>query len=202
MKKFLIFLCGLFLIVSGIRFLIPHNAPSDISEIRDYCKRNGYNTEYCFLTDFSKPSGIKRFYIYSFKENKIVDKSLCAHGLGKCDNVFETIYKTFKTTFKTTFSNEKYSCYSSLGRYKVGKITPMSKPYFKEGYFLYGLDSTNSNAKDRSILIHRGNLGFETFPLPCLPVSKGCFAVSNSMMEHIKDIKEQSDKPILLYAYN
>ena len=185
-----------------IKLFIPSNIPSDISEIYNYCNKNGYSTEYCFLTDFSKPSGIKRFYIYSFKENKIIDKSLCAHGLGKCDNVFETIYKTFKTTFKPTFSNEKRSCYSSLGKYKVGSLTPMSKPYFKEGYLLYGLDSTNSNAKEREILIHRGNLGFETFPLPCLPVSKGCFAVSNSMMEHIEDIKTQSDKPILLYAYN
>lgn len=202
MKKFLIVLCCLFIAVFVIKQFIPNDVPSNISEIYDYCKDNGYSTEYCFLTDFSKPSGIKRFYIYSFKENKIVDKSLCAHGLGKCDNIFETIYKTFKTTFKPTFSNEKGSCYSSLGKYKVGWLTPMSKPYFKEGYFLYGLDSTNSNAYGRSILIHRGNLGFETFPLPCLPVSKGCFAVSNSMMEHIEVIKKQSDKPILLYAYN
>ena len=202
MKKFFIILSILFITISVIKLFISNNVPSDISEIRDYCKKNGYSTEYCFLTDFSKPSGINRFYIYSFKENKIIDKSLCAHGLGKCDNVFETICKNFKTTFKPTFSNEKGSCYSCLGKFKVGMLTPMSKPYFKEGYFLYGLDSTNSNAKDRSILIHRGNLGFETFPLPCLPVSKGCFAVSNSMMEHIKDIKKQSDKPILLYAYN
>jgi hypothetical protein len=201
MKKFLLILCCLFIAVFVIKQFIPNDVPSNISEIYDYCKDNGYSMEYCFLTDFSKPSGIKRFYIYSFKENKIVDKSLCAHGLGKCDNVFETIYKTFKTTFKPTFSNEKGSCYSSLGKYKVGWLTQMSKSYFKEGYILYGLDSTNSNAKEREILIHRGNLGFETFPLPCLPVSKGCFAVSNSMMEHIKDIKKQSDKPILLYAY-
>lgn len=202
MKKFLIVLCCLFIAVFVIKQFIPNDVPSDISEIYDYCKDNGYSTEYCFLTDFSKPSGIKRFYVYSFKENKIVHKSLCAHGLGKCDNVFETIYKTFKTTFKPIFSNEKGSCYSSLGKYKVGRLTPMSKPYFKEGYFLYGLDSTNSNALEREILIHRGNLGFETFPLPCLPVSKGCFAVSNSMMKLIGVIKKQSDKPILLYAYN
>ena len=202
MKKFLVILCSILVAIGVIKLFIHNDAPSNISEIYNYCEENGYSTEYCFLTDFSKPSGIKRFYVYSFKDNKIIDKSLCAHGLGKCDNVFETICKNFKTTFKPTFSNVKHSCYSCLGKFKVGKLTPMSKPYFKEGYFLYGLDSTNSNAKDRSILIHRGNLGFETFPLPCLPVSKGCFAVSNSMMEHIKDIKEQSDKPILLYAYN
>ena len=202
MKKFLVILCSILIVIGVIKLFIHNDDPSDIAEIYSYCEENGYSTEYCFLTDFSKPSGIKRFYVYSFKENKIVHKSLCAHGLGKCDNVFETIYKTFRTTFKPTFSNENGSCYSCLGKFKVGKLKPMSKPYFKEGYFLYGLDSTNSNALDRSILIHGGNLGFETFPLPCLPVSKGCFAVSNSMMEHIKDIKEQSDKPILLYAYN
>ena len=202
MKKFLVILCSIVVAIGVIKLFIHNDAPSDIAEIYSYCEENGYSTEYCFLTDFSKPSGIKRFYIYSFKDNKIIDKSLCAHGLGKCDNVFETIYKNFKTTFKPTFSNEKGSCYSCLGKFKVGELKSMSKPYFKEGYQLHGLDSTNSNAKDRSILIHRGNLGFETFPLPCLPVSKGCFAVSNSMMEHIKDIKKQSDKPILLYAYN
>ena len=201
MKKFLIILCSIVVAIGVIKLFIHNDAPSDIAEIYNYCEENGYSTEYCFLTDFSKPSGIKRFYVYSFKDNKIIDKSLCAHGLGKCDNVFETICKNFKTTFKPTFSNVKNSCYSCLGKFKVGTLTPMSKPYFKEGYQLHGLDSTNSNAKDRSILIHRGNLGFETFPLPCLPVSKGCFAVSNSMMEHIKDIKKQSDKPILLYAY-
>ena len=59
-----------------------------------------------------------------------------------------------------------------------------------------------SNALVRGILIHKGNLEFETFPLPCLPVSKGCFGVSTSMMEHIETIKKQSSKPILLYAYN
>ena len=137
MKKFLVVLCCLFITVFVIKLFIPNDVPSDISEIYDYCKDEGYSTEYCLLTDFSKPSGIKRFYVYSFKEND-----------------------------------------------------------------LFGLDSTNSNALDRGILIHNGNPEFETFPLPCLPVSKGCFAVSNSMMKHIENIKKQSDKPILLYAYN
>lgn len=192
MKKFLLILCCLFVAIYVAKLFIPNNVPSDISEIYDYCKENGYSTEYCFLTDFSKPSGIKRFYIYSFKENKIIDKSLCAHGLGRNYNIF-----------KTTFSNEIGSYYSSLGKYKVGKLRAMNNPniLFKEGYNLFGLDSTNSNALERGILIHKGNPEFETFPLPCLPVSKGCFAVSDSMMEQIEVIKKQSNKPILLYAY-
>ena len=191
MKKFFIILSILFITISVIKLFISNNVPSDISEIRDYCKKNGYSTEYCFLTDFSKPSGINRFYIYSFKENKIIHKSLCAQGLGVNYNIF-----------KSTFSNEIGSNYSSLGKYKVGNIRKMSDSFYGKGYTLYGLDSTNSNALVRGILIHKGNLEFETFPLPCLPVSKGCFGVSTSMMEHIETIKKQSSKPILLYAYN
>lgn len=84
MKKFLLILCCLFIAVFVAKLFITNDVPSNISEIYDYCKDNGYSTEYCFLTDFSKPSGIKKFYIYSFKENKIIHKSLCAHELGRC----------------------------------------------------------------------------------------------------------------------
>ena len=146
MKKFLLILCCLFIAFFVIKQFIPNEVPSDISETYDYCKDNGYSTEYCFLTDFSKPSGIKRFYIYSFKENKIIHKSLCAHGLGRNYNVF-----------KTKFSNENGSYYSSLGKYEVGRLRKMKNPKFGKGYDLFGLDSTNSNAKERGILIHNGN---------------------------------------------
>lgn len=124
------------------------------------------------------------------KEKKIIHKSLCANGRGKNWNIFNS-----------TFSNVIGNNYSSLGKYKVGKLRPMSSSFYGKGYNLYGLDSTNSNALVRGILIHKGNVEFETFPLPCIPASRGCFAVSSSMMKHIEDIKQQSSKPILLYAY-
>lgn len=193
MKKFLIFTCSIFIAIFIVKLFIPNSIPSDISEIYKYCVKNGYSTEYCFLTDFSKPSGIKRFYIFSFKENKIIHKSLCAQGLGPNRNIFQ---------FKSKFSNEIGSNYSSLGKYKVGILRKMSNPFYKEGYNLHGLESSNSNALARGILIHKGNVEFETFPLPCLPVSKGCFGVSTSMMKHIENIKKQSKRPLLLYAYN
>lgn len=191
MKRFLTIVLGFVVVVFVIKLFIPNDVPTNISEIQSYCQKNGYSTEYCLLTDFSKPSGIKRFYIYSFKEGKILHKSLCAQGLGVNYNIF-----------KSTFSNEIGSNYSSLGKYRVGGLRGMTNIRFAKGYTLYGLDSTNSNALVRGILIHNGNLGFETFPLPCLPVSKGCFGVSTSMMNHIEEIKKQSKKPILLYAYN
>ena len=76
MKKFLVILCSIIVAIGVIKLFIHNDAPSNISEIYNYCEKNGYSTEYCFLTDFSKPSGIKRFYIYSFKDNEIIHKSL------------------------------------------------------------------------------------------------------------------------------
>ena len=195
MKRFLIILACLVAVVFAVRLCVicisANSAPNvDTSDVYDYCKRNGYSTDYCFLVDFSKPSGVDRFYVYSFKERKIVYKSLCAHGLGKNYNIF-----------KTTFSNEVGCNYSSLGHYKVGDLRKMSSPRRKVGYTLYGLDQSNSNAFERAILIHDGNPEFQTFPFPCLPMSQGCFAVSTSMMMKIAQVECESDKPILLYAY-
>lgn len=191
MKKFLIILLSFISVVFIIQSIIPNKIDKEISdEAYSYCKRNGYSTEYCIFVDFSKHSGLDRFYIYDFKKGEIIHKSLCAQGLGVNYNIF-----------KSTFSNEIGSNYSSLGKYKVGRIRKMSEPFYGEGYNLFGLESSNSNALVRGILIHKGNVGFETFPLPCVPVSKGCFGVSSSMMKHIENIKKQSKKPLLLYAY-
>ena len=48
-----------------------------------YCIENGFNTNYCFLIDFSIPSGKKRFFVWDFKGDSIKYSSLCAHGYGK-----------------------------------------------------------------------------------------------------------------------
>ncbi|MBR4297041.1 MAG: murein L,D-transpeptidase catalytic domain family protein [Bacteroidaceae bacterium] len=193
MKKIIFISFCILIIISIIKLCIFNYTLPNINEIYTYCQKNGYSTEYCFLTDFSKPSGIKRFYIYSFKDNKIIHKSLCAQGLGVNKNIFVS-----------KFSNQVGSNYSSLGKYKVGRFRKMYTPlwFTDEGYEVHGLDATNSNALKRGILIHSGNLEFETFPLPCLPVSSGCFGVFSSMMKHIEKIKMKSNKPILLYAYN
>ena len=192
MKKFLVSLCCLFIAINVVKLFMPNSIPSDISEIYKYCKQNGYSTDYCYLVDFSRHSGLDRFYIYSFKEKKIIHKSLCAQGLGPNYNIF-----------KHEFSNKVGSNLSSLGKYKVGNIRKMYTVQWctPRGYTVYGLESTNSNALARGILIHNGNPEIQTFPFPCFPVSRGCFAVSNSMMKHIENTKKHTSKPILLYAY-
>ena len=182
------------IIVLGIIRLIPDRSfDVDTKELLRYCNSNGYSDKYCILVDFSKPQGINRFAIYSFEDNKVVAKSLCAQGRGRENNIF-----------CRKFSNEIGSNYSSLGHYRVGRLRPMSHPilwFFNDGYEVHGLDSTNSNAYERAILIHNGNTCFETYPLPCIPASQGCFTVSTAMMRKIAEIKKLTDKPLLLYAY-
>ena len=36
-----------------------------------YCDKNGYNTNYCFLVDFSIHSGKRRFFVWDFKGDSV-----------------------------------------------------------------------------------------------------------------------------------
>ncbi len=47
-----------------------------------YCDKNGCNTNYCFLVDFSIHSGKRRFFVWDFKGDSVKYASLCAHGYG------------------------------------------------------------------------------------------------------------------------
>ena len=195
MKKIKIFACCLMVVILGIyvsRLFVSKPKLPDMDKLHQYCASHNYSTDYCILVDFSRPTGIDRFFIYDFSKKKIVERSLCAQGLGKNWNIFAP----------SKFSNVPGSNYSSLGKYKVGGLRKMSKAFFGKGYTVYGLDSSNSNALARGILIHRGNPGFQTYPLPCVPASRGCFAVSDGMMRSIEVYKKSTRKPLLLYAYN
>lgn len=186
MKKFFIAL----LLLITIIVLPPRKFKVDSESLITYCTQHGFDDQYCVLVDFSKPQGISRFCIYDLQNKKVISKSLCAQGRGKENNIFNH-----------KFSNTPGTNYSSLGKYRIGELVKMSNPYFGEGYLVYGLDNTNSNALKRGIMIHKGNPPFELFPLPCIPASKGCFAVSNKMMKELNELKNKTKKPILLYAY-
>lgn len=48
-----------------------------------FCKENKMNEDYYFLLDFSIHSGKNRFFIYDFKQEKIIEEKLVTHG--SCD---------------------------------------------------------------------------------------------------------------------
>jgi hypothetical protein len=73
---------------------------------------------------------------------------------------------------------------------------------------LQGMDSSNSNAMKRGILIHSAKLisycrlGIYPFYLPLdKRISSGCFAVDVFMMDLLGELVDNEKKPILLYAY-
>ncbi len=158
---------------------VPRDLDERAEEALEYCKENGYSTDYCLLVDYGGHSGRVRFFIWDFSKGKPVMKCLCAHGYGKGS-----------TARKPVFSNNIGSFCSSLGHYKVGREKIMSKPKGRKALVLHGNDKTNSNALQRGILIHPVRLpNFPIYPLmipvkvhnvlghKIRPYSEGCVTI-------------------------
>ena len=189
-------------------FLITGNsAPGDLDEraeeALEYCKENGYSTDYCLLVDYGWHSGRVRFFIWDFNKGKPVMKCLCAHSYGQGS-----------TARKPVFSNEIGSFYSSLGHYRVGREKTMSKPKGRKALVLYGKDKTNSNALKRGILIRPVSLpNFPIYPLlipvkvhkvfghKIRPKSEGCITIPFRKYSRVVETVKSSSKPLMLWVY-
>lgn len=163
----------------------------NLSQVRDFCERRGYSTDYYVLVDFSIPSGKKRFFIYDLQRGKRIMSSYCMHGSGKGN-----------TDAKPKFSNEFGSGCSSLGRYiMVGRGAK-----FKNSVRLRGLDKTNYLAETRGILIHSaGKVTRFSGKKKYIPIgseSCGCFTVSRNCVAKVMEIYKESSKriPVMIYA--
>ncbi len=169
-----------------------HISKEECRKLQAYCKSNGLNTDICILVDFSEYSGNERLYIYDLNSNSIKETGRVAHGIGK-KGLFS----------KASFSNVPESWESSLGRYKTGRLRTLNLPKFNNVPCIevHGLDSSNSNAHRRGIVIHPGLLTSKKTVTPCEPFSQGCFTVGDDTFESIKTLTQNSKKPILLYAY-
>ena len=197
-----------FIAVISFLFLITgHSTPKDLDdraeEALEYCKENGYSTDYCLLVDYGRHSGRVRFFLWDFEKEKPVLKSLCAHGYGKGS-----------TARRPVFSNEIGSFCSSLGHYRVGKEKTMSKPKGRKALVLYGKDKTNSNTLQRGILIHPVSLpNFPIYPLmipvkvhkvlghKIRPKSEGCITIPFRKYTKVVETAKSSNKPLMLWVY-
>jgi hypothetical protein len=181
----------------GLNLLERTYRDVDFINLKEYCRKKGLSENYAIVVDYSKPSGKHRFFVCDLKKEKIIASSLCAHGAGKGSTVFKPI-----------FSNEIGSNCSSLGHYKITgrhKMSSSGLPSFR----LQGLDTSNSNAMKRGILIHSAKLvsycrlGIYPFYLPLdRRISSGCFAIDIDMMDVVGNLVDKEKKPILLYAIN
>ena len=156
-----------------------------------YAKRKGMSTNYCVFVDYSIPRGSPRGFVWSCIERKIVYRGYAMHGPGKGS-----------TARKPVFSNVPGSHCSSIGKFEVTRRHGVRN---KSGYYLKGLERSNSHAYSRGIMIHGSrwvdnNTWRRYIPLngrSCL----GCVTVSRKDMKHIGQIIEQEEKHLLLWSY-
>lgn len=192
-RKILLGLVFFLALITYNRFTVSSKKPS--KEIIDSAiKRLPSDANYLCIVNFGKHSGEERFFIYDVKKKKCEYSGLVQHGNGKGN-----------TAGKPKFSNVIGSNCSSLGLYKITSKDNMHSWPGAPCFRMVGLDSTNTNAMARGILIHpsltRTLMPFEIWglDLPLTWESQGCFAVScNTMYEISKRFKKNN---MYLYAY-
>lgn len=164
-------------------------------QAKTFCTKEGMNQNYAILIDMSIHSGKKRLFVWDFNQNKMIKKGMCSHGSGPKS------WSNDDSKINPRFSNVVNSHYSSLGKYKIGK-RGWSNFGIHVNYKLHGLDSSNSNAYKRIIVLHSWNImpHEEVYPKGA-PESWGCPAVSNTFM-HELDSLLRPEKDVLLWIYN
>lgn len=155
--------------------------------LQQYAVKYGYNTRYAFLIDFSVFSGGKRFICYDLLHHKIKSTGLVAHGQGP----------DFRAE-KVVFSNVSGSRCSSRGKYRIGG---KYSGRFGTAYKLYGLDSSNSHAFNRFVVLHSH---------ACVPASAqeqgicrsdGCPTLNPAYFATLQPYIDTSSRPLLLWIY-
>jgi len=168
---------------------------SKVSEAYKYCTDNDMNTDFCILIDMNIHSGKNRLVVWDFKNDSIIKQGLVSHGCG--NEPWGADY----TKENPKFSNTPESHLSSIGKYAIGNRA-WSNWGINIKYWLKGLESTNSNAVKRVIVLHGWEeiSDNEIFPNGTAE-GWGCPAVSNNMMRFLDEKLKPVDKPILFWIY-
>jgi hypothetical protein len=173
----------------------PTTTDENIVRIQQYSKQlaafaklHGYNTNYCFLVDMKIPSGKNRFFVYDIKGDSVAKAGMVTHGSG---NAYSS---------EIIFSNKPGSNCSSIGKYKIGQSY---NGKFGLAYKLHGLDTTNSNAYNRFVVLHaHPSVPMHEVDPQKICTSWGCPTVSPFFLEQLKFYLNKPGKPILLWIYN
>ncbi|MCC6818021.1 MAG: murein L,D-transpeptidase catalytic domain family protein [Bacteroidia bacterium] len=166
-----------------------------IKKAEKYARKHLMDTTFAILIDYKIHSGKKRAFLVDLKHKLLFDSFLVSHGCGN------NPWGLDHSRLKPQFSNTPDSHCSSLGHYKIGK-----RGYSSWGinvkYLLFGLDSTNSNALKRQIVMHgwADISDSETYPIGS-PEGWGCPAFSNNAMTTIDSILNKCQRPVLLWSF-
>ncbi len=157
-------------------------------KIKKFAVKNKYDTTVAFFVDMQVKSGKNRFFVVDLANNEILKTGLVAHGKGN-----------ERFTFDKKFSNGEGSNCTSLGIYKIGKAYNGA---FGLSYKLYGLNTTNSNALKRYVVLHSmGSIPSVESKWP-ITQTEGCPAVAPDFLLELASILDKSPKNVLLYIYN
>lgn len=164
-------------------------------EARQFCKENGYQEDFCLLADMSLHSGVNRFFLWDLKGDTAIESCLVGHGC--CDRPWG---KT-TTAAKAGLSNKEGSHCSSPGKYRVGE-RGFSNWGIHIKYLLHGLEATNSNALERTIVLHSWEVVSETECYPAgTPEGWGCPTLSDSDMRKVDKQLKTATKPVLFWMF-
>lgn len=205
MKKFLeviillIAACGIYSIYSCESSLpkevvtLDHSTEdklaAHVKEVQLFISENPkYNDAIAFFIDMKIHSGKNRFFIYDLKKNGVIDQGLVAHGSGSETGIEGEL----------KFSNANNSLSTSLGKYSIGASY---NGRFGKAYKLYGLDTTNSNAFERNVVLHKYSKVPYEEQEDAICNSLGCPMVHEKFFERIENILDKSEKSIILEIY-
>lgn len=155
---------------------------------KQFVLQKKFNDQYCFLIDMSLPSGQNRFFIYDLRKDSILQSAPVAHG-----NCFEYWLEGRR------YSNVVGSGCTSLGKYKIGIPYTGKWGY---SYKLHGLDSSNNNAFERTVVLHGHSCVPEDAVNDEICQSNGCPTVAPGFLLTLKKMINGSGKPMLLWIFD
>jgi hypothetical protein len=165
------------------------------AEAYSYCRSKDMSTDLCILIDMSLHSGVKRFFVWDFKKDTVAYSCLVSHG--SCDNPWNNDY----SKDSPQFSNADGSHCSSLGKYKIGERA-YSSWGVKIKYVLHGLDSTNSNAERRVVVLHSWEAVSDDEVYPSgTPEGWGCPVLSPNSFTTVDTLIKATSKSVLMWIY-
>lgn len=154
-----------------------------------WLRSHHFNENEVIIADLSLHSGLPRMLVLDLNLSIIADSGLVAHGSGGNGYAEEA-----------RFSNESNSYCSSLGKYRIGTAY---KGRFGLAFKLHGLETSNSNAFGRAVVLHAHECVPANSSYPDMICnSLGCPTVSPNFLKRLEKKIRASEKPMLLWIIN
>ena len=174
-------------LLSVLKMSLRSRVAKRAKALREFCRKEGYNTDVALFVDLARHSGRRRFVAWSFEQNAPIFTCPVSHGSGAKESHVRSAY--------AEVSNVDGSHLSSLGRALVAE---RYEGRYGVAYRLDGLDESNSNLRPRCVVLH----GWEhTTSYPIWPRSTvgshGCPVLSRAMMRSLDEMLQSKQRVVI-----